>query len=112
MICLLICKLPCIVTQDIHSASHAKNLVPKSESPKVDKPPSPSTGKTFLEMSKPLGPEDTNASAGAASNLTSRSTADLGHDATHQSPRPDPTEHQEASPQSPKSFGLGAHGGP
>jgi hypothetical protein len=42
--------------------------------------------------------KDTNASAGAASNLTSRSTADLGHDAAHQSPRPDPTEHQEASP--------------
>jgi hypothetical protein len=100
------------VPQDIHSASHAKNLALESESPKVDKPSSPSAGKTFPEMSKPPGPEDTNASAGAASNLTSPSAADSGHDAADQSPRPDPTERQEASQQSPKSFGLMAHGGP
>jgi hypothetical protein len=39
--------------EDIHLASYAKNLVTESESPKVDKPPSPSTGKTFPDMSKP-----------------------------------------------------------
>jgi hypothetical protein len=100
------------VPQDIHSVSHAKNLASKSESPKVDKPLSPSAGKTFLEMSKPPGSEDTNALAGTASNLNSASATDLGRDATHQSPSPDPTEYQEASPQSPKSFRLGAHGGP
>jgi hypothetical protein len=44
------------VAQDIHSASHAKNLVPDSKSPKVDKPPSP-IGKTFPKMSKPPSPE-------------------------------------------------------
>jgi hypothetical protein len=100
------------VPQDIHSNSHAKNLVPKSESPKVDKPLSPSARKTFPETSKPLSPKNNNALASAASNLTSPCAANLGHDATHQSARQDPTEHQEVSPQSPKSFRLGAHGGP
>jgi hypothetical protein len=33
------------VPQDIHLTSPAKNHTPESESPKVDKPPSPSTGK-------------------------------------------------------------------
>jgi hypothetical protein len=61
IVCLLICKLPCRVPQDIHLASHTMNLLPESESPKVDKPLSPSTGKTSPEMSKPPGPKDTNA---------------------------------------------------
>jgi hypothetical protein len=100
------------VPQDIPLASPAKNLPPESESPKVDKPPSPSAGKTFLEMLNPLGPEGINVRTGAASNPTSPSAADLRRDATHQSPRPDPIECQEASPLSGKSFGLGAHGGP
>jgi hypothetical protein len=100
------------VPQDIHSVSHAKNLVLESESPKVDKPPSPSTRKTFPNMSKPPSPKDTNASAGATSNPTSPSATDSGRDADHQSSRPDPTERQEASPLNPKSFRLGAHGGP
>jgi hypothetical protein len=63
-------------------------------------------------MSKPPGPEDTNALAGATSNPTSPSTTNSGRDAAHQSPRWGPTERQEASLQSPKSFGLEAHGGP
>jgi hypothetical protein len=49
---------------------------------------------------------------GAASNPTSPSATDLRRDAIHQSPRLDPIGHQEASPLSPKSFGLRAHGGP
>jgi hypothetical protein len=57
-------------------------------------------------MSKPPGSEDTNASTGVASNPTSPSTTDLGRDAAYQSPRPDASEHQEVSPQSPKSFGV------
>jgi hypothetical protein len=100
------------VPQDIHSASHAKSLPSESESPKVDKPLSPSAGKTFPEMSKPPSPEDTSTPVGAAGNPTFPSVADSGCDAAHQSPRSDPIERQEASPQSPKSFGLGAHGGP
>jgi hypothetical protein len=100
------------VLQDINSASYTKNLVTKSESPKLDNPPDPSAGKTFPDMSKPLGPEDTNASAGAASNPTCPSAVDMGRDATHQPSRPDPTEHQEASLWDPESFRLGAHGGP
>jgi hypothetical protein len=92
----LTCKKPC-----------AQERVPKG-----GQAPESFYWKDLSRNVKAPGPEDTNASAGAASNLTSRSTADQGHDAAHQSPRPDPTEHQEASPQSPKSFGLGAHGGP
>jgi hypothetical protein len=100
------------VPQDIPSASPAKNLPPKSKSPKVDKPPSPFAGKTFPEMSNALGPENINVLVGAASHPTSPSTTDSRHDAAHQSPRPDPIEPQELSPLSAKSFGLGAHGGP
>jgi hypothetical protein len=111
-VCLLIYKLSRRVPQDIPLASPAKNLPPETESPKVDKPPSTSAGKTFLEMLNPLGPEGINVWTGAASNPTSPSAADSRRDATHQSPRPDPTECQEASPLSGKSFGLGAHGGP
>jgi hypothetical protein len=98
MVCLLIRKLPC--------------RVPESESPKLDKPPSPFAGKTFPETLKPPGPEGNNASAGAASNLTSPYATDSGCDAAQQSARPDYTECQEVSPQIPKSFRLGAHGGP
>jgi hypothetical protein len=78
----------------------------------VDKPPSPSARKTFLETPNPTGSEDINVRTGAVSNPTSPSTADLKHDAAHQSLRLDPTKRQEASPLSPKSFGLGSHGGP
>jgi hypothetical protein len=42
---MLICKLSCRVLQDIPSASCARAIQPKGESLKVDKPPSPSTGK-------------------------------------------------------------------
>jgi hypothetical protein len=87
-------------------------LTSNAESPKVDEPLSPSVGKTFLEMSNLPGPEDTNASAGVAGNPISPSAIDSGRDTAHQSRRLDPTEGQEASPQSPNSFGLRAHGGP
>jgi hypothetical protein len=86
------------VLQDIHSVSPVKNLAPESESPKVDKPPSPSVGKSFPEMSKRMGLENANASTDAASNLTSPSAADSRCDAANQSPWPGPTENQEASP--------------
>jgi hypothetical protein len=77
----------------------------------VDKPQSP-TRKTLLEMLNPPGLEDTDVPTGAASGPTSPCTADSRRDATHQCSRLDPIVHQGASPQSPKSFGLGAHGGP
>jgi hypothetical protein len=71
----------------------------------VDEPLSPSARKS------PPGPDDTDDPAGAKGVLTSPSDASLGHDTAHQFPRPEPTEHPEVSPQSPKSFGLGAPGG-
>jgi hypothetical protein len=71
----------------------------------VDEPPSPSTGKS------PPGPEDTDDPVGAKGVPTSPSDASLGHDAAHQFPRPEPTEHPKVSPQSPKSFGLRAPSG-
>jgi hypothetical protein len=108
---LLICKLPCSVPQDIPSASPAKNILLESESPKVDKPPSPSAGKTLLETPNPQGSENINVPNGAASNPTTPPATDLRCDIAHQSPRLDPARHQDASPVSPKSLGLGAHGG-
>jgi hypothetical protein len=98
--------------QDIPSASQTKDPPPESESPKVDKPPSPSTGQSSQKMLKPPGPEVTDIPTGAKGDSTFSSTTDSGHDAAHQSPRPEPIEHTEASPQNPKSFGLGAPGGP
>jgi hypothetical protein len=78
----------------------------------VDKPSSPSDGKTLPETPNPLGLEDINVPTGAASNPTSLSVADLIRGTAHQSLRLDPTERQDAFPLSPMSFGLGAHGGP
>jgi hypothetical protein len=71
----------------------------------VDEPLSPSARKS------PPSRDDTDDPAGAKGVLTSPSDASLGHDTAHQFPRPEPTEHPEVSPQSPKSFGLGAPGG-
>jgi hypothetical protein len=68
--------------------------------------------KTLPETPNPPGSEDIDIPTGAISNPTSPSAADSRRDAAHQSPRPDPTVHQDASPISPKSFGLRAHGGP
>jgi hypothetical protein len=78
----------------------------------VDKPPSPFAGKTILETLNPLGSEDINVPTSAASNPASPPVADSSRDAAHQPPRPDLALHQDASQISPKSFGLGAHGGP
>jgi hypothetical protein len=59
-----------------------------------------------------LGSEYINIPTSAASNLAFPPVDDLRRDAAHQPPRPDPAMHKDASPISPKSFGLGAHGGP
>jgi hypothetical protein len=100
------------VPHDIPSASPAKNIPLESKSLKVDKPPSPSARKTLPETPNPPGLEGINLPIAATSTLTSESATDSRRDATHQSPKPNPTRHQEASPLSPKSFGLEAHGGP
>jgi hypothetical protein len=98
------------VPQDIHSTSHAKETFVESESPKVDKPPSPSARKSTPDMSKALGPEDMEDPTSTKGIPTSPSDASLCRDAAHQSPRTEPTKHPEASSQSHKSFGLGAPG--
>jgi hypothetical protein len=64
----------------------------------VDKPSSPSAGKSTSEMPKPPGPEDTNGPAGAKGVLTSPFNASLGHDTAHQFLGTEPTEHPEVSP--------------
>jgi hypothetical protein len=107
----LIRRLPCRVPQDIPSASPTRDIQPKGESPKMDKPPSPSTRKPLQRHQTPAGSEGTRNPTGPMSNPTSPPTSDSQCDATHQYPRPDPARHQDASPVSPKSFGLGAHGG-
>jgi hypothetical protein len=77
----------------------------------MDKPVSPSFGKSTLEMSKPPSPEDMEDPASAKGVPTSPSNASLGCDPAHQSPGPEPTEHPKASPHSPMSFGLRAPSG-
>jgi hypothetical protein len=72
---------------------------------------SPSIEKIPPKTPNPPGSEGTHVPTGATSNPTSTPAGDLKHDATRQSLRPNPTMHQEANPISPKSFGLGAHGG-
>jgi hypothetical protein len=50
----------------------------------VDKPPSPSAGKTFPETPNPPASKDINVPTGATSNPTSQSAADSRCDAAHQ----------------------------
>jgi hypothetical protein len=68
----------------------------------VDKPLSPSAGKSTPKMSKPRGREDMEDPAGAKGGAkgvpTSPSDASLGCDVVPQFPRLEPTEHPEASP--------------
>jgi hypothetical protein len=108
---LLTHRLSCKVPQDIPSASLVRDIPPERESPKVDKPPSPPAGKTPLKMPNPPSAEGTRVPTGGTSNPIFPPVGDSQRDATHQSPRPDPAKHQDASPTSPKSFGLGVHGG-
>jgi hypothetical protein len=99
------------VPQDIPSASPTRDIQPEGKSSKVNKPPSPSAGKTPPETPNPLGSKGTRVPTGATSNPTSPPADESQRDATHQSPMPDPARHQDASLISPKSFGLEAHGG-
>jgi hypothetical protein len=99
------------VPQYTHPASHAKKNPVQSESPRVDKPVSPSARKSTMETSKPPVPEDTEDPIGAKGTLSCPSNASMGHDAAPQFPCPKPTEHPKASPENPESFGLGAPGG-
>jgi hypothetical protein len=91
--------------------SHAKKAPVERESPRVEKPPSPSAGKSTSEASKPVGPKENEDPAGAKDVPTSPSNASLGRDIAHPFLGPEPSEHPEASPQSPKSFGLRAPSG-
>jgi hypothetical protein len=95
---LLICKLPCRMLQDIPSASPTKNISSEHKSSKVGKPLSPSIGKIPARTLNPPGLEDINVPTGATSNPTSSPSTDLGCDTAHQSRRPDPAMHQDASP--------------
>jgi hypothetical protein len=98
---LLICRLPCRVPQDIPLSSLARDTQPEG------KPPSPSAEKTLPKTSNTLSSKGTDAT----SALTSKPAGDSRRHTTQQSPRPDPTMHQDASAISPKLFGLRAHGG-
>jgi hypothetical protein len=80
------------VPQDIPLASHAKNILAGGESPKVDKPLSPSTKKSVQEKSKPPSPGNANGSAGAEGAPPSPTAADSRCDAARDSSRLDPTE--------------------
>jgi hypothetical protein len=99
------------VPQAIPSAPHAKNVPAGGESPKVDKPMSPSAEKPTLEKSSPPSTGKAKGYVGAEGAPPSPTTADSRRDTTHDSPRPDPTELSGMSPQNSQSYGLGAPGG-
>jgi hypothetical protein len=100
------------IPRDINSDSSVKGAPTDSESPKVDKPPSPLAEKPVLEPSKPSSPESVQGPSGAVDTLTSPSRATSSHDTTNISPRPEPTETPEVFPPSPRSYGLEALDGP
>jgi hypothetical protein len=83
------------VPKDIDPASHAKKTPTESESPRVDKPPSPPAGKSTPETSKPLSLGDTEDPTGAKGTPTSPSDASLGRDTAPQFTNPKPTEHSK-----------------
>jgi hypothetical protein len=87
-------------------------MQPEGESLKMDKPPSPSMGKTLPKMPNPPNSGDTHAPTSDTTNPTPLAAGDSRHEVVRQSPRPDPAMYRDASPISPKSFGLRAHGGP
>jgi hypothetical protein len=77
----------------------------------VDKPLSLLAEKSTLETSKPSSPESAQGPTSAEGTLTSPYCANLSHNTTNISPRPEPTEIPEASPPSPRFYGLEASSG-
>jgi hypothetical protein len=98
--------------QTIDSDSFVKGVPTEGESPKVDKPRSPLAGKPALKSLKPPSPESAQGPSGVVDTPTSPSRATLSHDATNISPTLEATETPEVFPPSPRSYGLGAPGGP
>jgi hypothetical protein len=99
------------VPEDINSGSSAKSALVGSESPKVDKPSIPQADKTAPKPSKPPGPKDVQGSPGTGGAMPSPIGAASDHNTVGASSGPEPAESPEASPLSPRSYGLRSAGG-
>jgi hypothetical protein len=91
--------------------SSAKSAPVGGESLKVDKPPSPQADKTALEPLKPPSPKDARGSPSTGGAPPSPTHVVSGHNPVGASSGPEPAESPEASPPSPRSYGLGFAGG-
>jgi hypothetical protein len=72
----------CRVPKDFNLVPSAKSVPVGSESPKVDKPPSPQTEKTTPEPLKPLSPTGAQSPVGAGGTPTTPTHMASGHDCT------------------------------
>jgi hypothetical protein len=98
----------CRVPRDINLDSSTKGISISSESPKVDKPPSPQAEKTMPEPLKPPSPKDARGSPSTGDAPPSPTRAASGHNPTGTYSNPKTVESPVASPSSPRSYGLGA----
>jgi hypothetical protein len=99
------------VPQDINSGSSTKSAPVGSESPKVDNPSSPQADNTVQKPSKPPGPKDAQGSPATGGSMPSPIGAASGHNTVGASSGLEPAESPEASPPSPRSYGLRSAGG-
>jgi hypothetical protein len=73
----------------------------------VGKPPSPQNEKTLPESLKPPSPKSAQGSPSTGGAPSSLTRATLGHNPAGTSLDLEPDEFPEASPPSPRSYGLG-----
>jgi hypothetical protein len=95
------------IPHDIDPISSVKGVPTRSESPKVDKPPSAQGEKFAPAPSKPPSPGNAQGLTGTEGTLTSSFHNTSSHDTTNIPQRPEPTEMSEVIPPSPLSYGLG-----
>jgi hypothetical protein len=95
------------VPQDIKPDPSAKSAPADSESPKVDKPPSPQAKRTMLDSLKSSSSKSARGSPGAGGASTSPSCATLGQDPAGASSVSEPIEPPRGSPPSPGHMDSG-----
>jgi hypothetical protein len=96
----------CRVPLDINLDPSMKSALADSESPKVDKPPSPQAERTMPDSPKPSSPKGAQGSPSVDGALTSPNRTALDKDPTGACLVPGPTKSPRASPPSPRSHGL------
>jgi hypothetical protein len=99
------------VPQDINPNSFVMSAPVIGESPKVAKPSSPQGEKTVPKPLKPPCPKDARGSLGTSGAPPSPTHATSSDKPVGTSSNPKLAESLEASPPSPRSYGLGSAGG-